>query len=426
MYARILNASFRRAPRRKLLVLAALVIGSGTTTGLAGLALNASDRISAEFRSIGANIRVLPEVAAVPLAVSGAQRDALPATAFLTERQVVELLEPRFFWRPNVVALTPLLNVEARVNGAPARLTGAWFARSVVASDGRRFVTGLEQVYPSWRIRGRWPRDSADEIVLGSVLAGRLGAPTGARVTLALGQARRPVVVAGIADAGGPEDVQAFATLGLVQGLAGRPGLASESVVSAVTTPESRLSRIAGVDPSRLSPQDYDRWYCTNYPSAIARRIEETLPGTAAMPLRRAAEPEGRVLGRLQGLMVGAALATLFTAALGILSTVWMTLLERRAEIGLLRALGAEGGTIRALFLAETLLIGFGGGVLGWGVGQLVGGALSQALYDRPAAVSLATLPLAVGASLLSAGIATWPPVRAALRWEPVAVLRGR
>jgi putative ABC transport system permease protein len=179
------------------------------------------------------------------------------------------------------------------------------------------------------------------------------------------------------------------------------------------------------VDPKRLSPADYDRWYCTNYPTAIARRIEETLPGVTATPVRRAVETEGRTLSRLNGLMLGAAIGALLTAALGMVSTVATTLMERRREIGLLRALGAEEATITLLFTGEALLLGLIGGLTGWVLGQGVGWLLSRVLFERSLQVSVATLPIALGASFAIVLLATVPPVRAALRWDPVRALHG-
>src|SRR5207248_11667849 len=141
----------------------------------------------------------------------------------------------------------------------------------------------------------------------------------------------------------------------------------------------------------------YGRWFCTSYPSSIAHRIEETLPGVSASTIRRAVETEGRVLLRLNALMWGSAIAALLTAALGMASTIFMTLIERRREIGLLKALGAEDATISALFVSEALVLGVVGGLGGWILGQLLGWALSMALLGTAMAISAATLPIALG-----------------------------
>jgi putative ABC transport system permease protein len=136
-------------------------------------------------------------------------------------------------------------------------------------------------------------------------------------------------------------------------------------------------------------------------------------------------ETEGRILARLNGLMMASAIAALLTAALGMLSTIATTLLERRREIGLLKALGAEDVTIAALFAGEGLFLGLIGGLAGWIFGELLGWGLALAIFGRPLQVSTATLPVALAGSIGIVLLATLFPVRAALRWDPVAALHG-
>src|SRR5204863_1563616 len=58
-------------------------------------------------------------------------------------------------------------------------------------------------------------------------------------------------------------------------------------------------------------------------------------------------------------------LVAVFVAALGIVNTMVMSVLERTREIGLLKALGATDGDVTSLFLAEAGILGLAGGVLG-------------------------------------------------------------
>jgi putative ABC transport system permease protein len=98
--------------------------------------------------------------------------------------------------------------------------------------------------------------------------------------------------------------------------------------------------------------------------------------------------------------------------------------LERTAEIGLRRALGATRRQVAAQFIAESVLIGLLGGLIGssLGVFAVVGVAAVQQwtpIVDTPLALAAAGLGAVVG---LAAG---WFPARRAARIEPVSALRG-
>jgi hypothetical protein len=127
----------------------------------------------------------------------------------------------------------------------------------------------------------------------------------------------------------------------------------------------------------------------------------------------------------------------LFVAALGIVNTLVMAIVERRREIGVLKALGASEGEIRAVFLAESGAIGLLGGLLGIAAGWVVirvGVAVGTAWLESMGEVGMAgftfgltptltalALLFGVGVSL-AAGL--YPAARAA-RLDPVAALRA-
>jgi lipoprotein-releasing system permease protein len=67
-------------------------------------------------------------------------------------------------------------------------------------------------------------------------------------------------------------------------------------------------------------------------------------------------------------------------AAFNIVSTLFMVVMEKRRDIGVLRSLGARRGTVLQVFLAEGLLIGG----LGTGLGVLLGSALIAVLKRYP------------------------------------------
>jgi putative ABC transport system permease protein len=124
----------------------------------------------------------------------------------------------------------------------------------------------------------------------------------------------------------------------------------------------------------------------------------------------------------------------LAVATLGIVNTLVMAILERRREIGILKALGAADRDVKNLFFVEASVMGFFGGVLGVGFGWLVGRAVtfginvylkrqslpSTDVFSVPWWLVLLAIVLAVLVSL-AAGL--YPASRAA-KLNPVEALR--
>jgi putative ABC transport system permease protein len=124
----------------------------------------------------------------------------------------------------------------------------------------------------------------------------------------------------------------------------------------------------------------------------------------------------------------------LTVASLGIINTLVMAILERRREIGVLKALGATDGDVRSLFFAEAGAMGLFGGIFGVALGWLIGEALTwgTTIYLRkqdlpgvkisyvPWWLALSAIVFAVAVSLV-AGL--YPAGRAA-RLNPVEALR--
>jgi putative ABC transport system permease protein len=124
----------------------------------------------------------------------------------------------------------------------------------------------------------------------------------------------------------------------------------------------------------------------------------------------------------------------IFVAGLGIINTMVMSILERYAEIGIMKAVGARDGDIKKIFFFESSSIGFLGGigglVLGWAVSRIINQVVNYFLarqgvphidfFNLTVWLCLAAVVFSLGVSL-AAGI--YPALRAA-RVDPVVALR--
>ena len=137
------------------------------------------------------------------------------------------------------------------------------------------------------------------------------------------------------------------------------------------------------------------------------------------------------VFDLLLGIFGSLALAV---ATLGIVNTLVMAILERRREIGVLKALGAADGDVKQLFFVEAGVMGLAGGVLGVLLGWLIGQALTFATnvylkrQDLPG-VQISSVPLwliagAIGFAVLVSLIAGLYPASRAAKLNPVDALR--
>jgi ABC-type antimicrobial peptide transport system permease subunit len=227
--------------------------------------------------------------------------------------------------------------------------------------------------------------------------------------------------VRGVLETGGEEDDQVLAPLAAVQRLAGLEGKVRRVEVSALTKPEDAFARS---DVSKLSAEEFDRWYCTPYVSSIAYQIQQAIPEAQVKPIYQVADTEGRILNRVGILMGVLALAGLVTAGLAVASMMLATVLERRAEIGLFKSLGATDARVATLLLLEAGVLGFVGGIAGYLLGSVLAWRLALAVFGVPIGIHLVMLPVCLALALAVTLAGSAIPLRRVLKLSPALVLR--
>ncbi len=124
----------------------------------------------------------------------------------------------------------------------------------------------------------------------------------------------------------------------------------------------------------------------------------------------------------LNGLFLGLGAVALLVGAVGVANIMIISVLERRSEIGLRRALGASKGHIRTQFLSEAVLLGLLGGVVGVALG-----VVSTAVYAHTKGWATVVPPEAwlggFAASLIIGAVAGLMPALRAARMSPTQAL---
>lgn len=174
-------------------------------------------------------------------------------------------------------------------------------------------------------------------------------------------------------------------------------------------------------------------------PEALEAQLKRALPSGATLaPFGARTEENRKMLAGFRSNLIILSYIALVVGAFLIYNTISVSVVRRRAEIGILRALGMTRATVLTMFLAEAALFGVAGIVIGVPLGRLMAeaavgaiGATVQNLYvsSQPGAIALtwwATLQ-AVLAGLAVTLAAAWAPAREAAAIAPVeAMARGR
>jgi putative ABC transport system permease protein len=185
-------------------------------------------------------------------------------------------------------------------------------------------------------------------VYLGSEIAGRLGAKPKSKIELA---GRSFTVERVLAESGSDDDIRLYTALEVAQSLLGLPG---------------RINEIKAIDCLCLTA-DQDPL------SQLRTVLEKALPEGKVLQLRSLADARAKQRQMAERYAAFAVPVGLLGGALWVGLMTVLNVRERRAEIGLWRALGRGSGRIATLFLGKAALLG----LLGAGLGYALGTALA-------------------------------------------------
>lgn len=420
------GAVFRRRSRAMMAVIASLV-GAATLFCLASVCVAVPQQMNEEMRAYGANLIVTPASA------TGKSQGIDTATV----RNVTALIGAG-----HSVKSAAYRYESVRINSAPYTIAGV-------------DVKAVRALNRHWNVTGDWP--GSGNVMVGRDVADALGVKVGSRVTIGYRAADASASASSSASAKSDSDESTETAESSAQGTQSTQTTQGEQTTQA--TENGRVSsdimdnngtefRIAGIvdtggnedsiiyattaDVSKLAVHErgadvveYSVNAMGDELNAIVNRINKNInTAVKAQTVTKITSSDTRIIAMLQTLFWIVSLVVLVLTLVGVGTTISSIVSQRRNEIGLRKALGADSRAIGVEFYVESGIYGLIGGLLGTAIGYVLARVLCSTVFGR--ALGLNWL-LGAGSLLLSvaiAVIASIPPVRRATRIDPAIVLR--
>ena len=428
MFFRMIFGTLFRQWKKMLMIAFTIALGASLATAMLSVMLDVGDKVNQELKTYGANITVVPKENSVLSSLYEVEGEG-GTGAYLREDELGNI--KTIFWAFNIIDYAPFINASVKLDdGTEISAVGTWFNHHMELPTGEQLDAGVTSMRSWWEIvDGKWLDEqtgSADGAMVGKALAEKLGIKSGDTLHLNGTVSDISLNVVGIFDAGGDEDDKVFMPADTAQSLDGLDGKIDSIEVSALTTPENDLAIKAAKDPKSLTIAQYETWYCTAYASSICYQIQEVITDSVASPVRQVADSEGAILEKTQLLMSLITILSLIGAALGICNLVTASVMERSAEMGLMKAIGAQNSSVSGLVLTEITVTAVFGGTAGffagWGFAQIIGHSVfGSAITMRPVVI-----PLVAVLVLIVTLAGCIPAIRMLLRLSPCEVLHGR
>jgi putative ABC transport system permease protein len=361
--AAILRRSLIHRRARCLSALTALTVSAAVATALLTLYADLDAKLHREFRSFGANIIVTAKDS----------KEGLAGDALSRVKEAIG---------PDAEAAEFGYAVATTDRGTPVVVVGTNFA-------------AVEKLNSWWKVDA-WPSSTNPNAAL---LGQRAAEFVGDEQTVQLTFADRPITLHGVGrlHTGGDED-------------------------SRIYIPKEVFTTWTGAKPSVIEVQVQGD--SAKVEDAIIR-LRQTIPAAKIEPVRQLVEGESRIVDKTHALMYGAVLLIALTVAVSVLATLSASVLERRRDFALMKALGGSQRSLMTMFLLEALTLALGGVVAGYVIGSVAAWVISQLNFHTATLPRLGVIPAVLLMNLLIAAVAALLPVRVLRGLEPAALLKG-
>ncbi len=191
---------------------------------------------------------------------------------------------------------------------------------------------------------------------------------------------------------------------------------------SRIYMPLAAFTQWTGIAPTVIEVQIPGGATAVN---AAMARLRAALPDAQVQPVRELVEGESRIVDRTHALMYGAVLLIALTVAVSVLATLSASVLERRRDFALMKALGGSQTQMMAMFLLEALVLALSGVVIGYAIGSAAAWVISETNFHTATLPHASVLPWVVLLNIVIAALAALFPVRVLRDLEPAALLKG-
>ncbi len=383
MFWRIIRRLLGANRGRLFVMLLALGAGAAVTAALLNLQVDAKRRLTSEFRAFGANVLITPRASnfqGKPPTLQDSILQKLTVSSDTTRVESVGLLY--------AVANITVDRLHAELPDGPREQTPA----VIVGYSSNEF----RDLLPARAVEVSQPLGFETNLCFAGVNAARQ-LNFHARDSLQLGDGS-DCFVQEIDNFGGVEDSQIFVKLATAQNVAQLPGVISLAEVRVSGTPRQIDETIAS--------------------------LQQRLPDAEVRPIRQFTEGEAKIYNRISGLLTATVGIVLLLTALCVMAAMTNVAMERKMDVGLMKAIGGSMRRVLRLFLAEAALLGLAGGIIGAAAGIFLSIGLGKAVFGVAARPRLIVYPVAVALTTIVAIVSAYP-LRRLANIRPASVFRG-
>ena len=367
---KLLRRSLMHRRTRTLAALLSLTVSAAVATALLTLYASLDLKLHKQFRAFGANILITVSDS------STNNTTALPPNTLATVRNIAGI-DSRIVPFAYAVAQTK--------DGAPIVVAGTDFA-DVRAVD-------------SWWQVSHWPSANTPDTQPVPALVGVRAQAylSGENFPLTYNGRSIALHADGSVHTGGPED-------------------------SRVYLPLDQFTAWTGLGATTLEVQAPGS---AAQVQSVLDSLRQALPDVEVHAVRQLVESESRVVHRTHSLMLSSLLLIALTVAICVLATLTASVLERRRDFAIMKALGSTQHQVSLLFLLEAVMLAVVGAVAGYFLGSLIAFFIGEWNFGAAILPLWQIAPQVLLLNLLVAILAAGVPMRILRTVEPATLLRG-